>query len=247
MRNALVVDIETTGYLAYENKVINGMTESVLADRSEILSIGYLRVDLDTSTIFDAGVLYFYKPYFEVESNAQNIHKLQRSFLQQFEDQFEDNLCMLESLLYNTVIIGKNSDSFDIPFIDAFLRKHRGTMPLFSYINTLKMKRYDESRLVLTTDTTTYDVQSTFAPLYRQLMLQVRGVELSNRKKGTLTEYLDLLDPNREGVNTLLDRVRSLTTAEFVSSAHDAMFDACATWYVYCFLQRVLARAKKPE
>ena len=247
MRNALVVDIETTGYLDYDTRMIDGYPEQILSDRSEILSVGYLRVDLDTNKIFDAGVLYFYKPYFQVESQAQKIHGLQRSFLEQYEDQFDDNLAMLEALLYDTEIIGKNSNSFDVPFLDAFLIKHRGKTPLFSYINLLKMKRYDGSRLVLTSSTTTYDVQNTFAPLYRKLMKQFYNVDLSNRKKGTLTDYLNLLDPDRSGVNALVEQVRRLTSAEFVAGAHDAMFDACATWYTYCFLQRVLVRANSTE
>ena len=244
MRNAIVVDIETTGYLKKDEKYIDGELTYVLSDKSEILSVGYIRVDLDTERIFDAGVLYFYKPYFEIENQAQSVHGLQRSFLEQFEDQFDDNLAMLETLLYNTVIIGKNSDAFDVPFLDAFLLKHRGPTPLYSYINLLKMKNYEGGRLVLKNETTAVDVQTSFAPLYRRLMHDVKGVELSSRKKGTLTEYLDLLDPDRVSVNSLVKEVKELTSDEFVASAHDAMYDACATWLVYVFLQKVLDKAK---
>ena len=146
MRNGIVVDIETTGYLNFDTRP-DGST--VLSDKSEILSVGYLRVDLDTNRIFDAGVLYFYKPYFEIENQAQSVHHLQRSFLEQFEDKFEENLAMLETLLINTVIIGKNSNAFDIPFIEEFLTKHRGSPTLYSYINSLGMKNYEKRKLTL--------------------------------------------------------------------------------------------------
>lgn len=263
MKYGVVIDIETTGYKKMKTAVYNAegkkMTDAEVAaippedrylyvhkdlldDSAEIISVGYLRVDLDTDRIFDAGVLYFYQPYFQIENDAQKIHKLQRSFLEQYEDQFQSNLALLESMLIDAVIIGKNSDSFDIPFIEEFLKKHRGTMSLYSYINSQKMKNYDKKNLVLTNEATSYDVQTKFAPLYRALMKQVHGVELSERKKGTLTDYIELLDPQRKDVNALLEEVRAITSAEFVASAHDAMYDVIMTYVVFKFLQAVAKR-----
>ena len=263
MKYGIVIDIETTGYKRTKTVFYNSdgrkMSEAemraippeqvylynheeILDDSAEIVSVGYLRVDLDADRIFDAGVLYFYKPYFHIENDAQKIHKLQRSFLEQYEDQFQTNLAILESLLINSIIIGKNCDAFDIPYIEAFLKKHRGGKSLYPYINSQGMKNYDKKKLVLENNTTSYDVQTKFAPLYRGLMRKVHGVELSERKKGTLTEYIELLDPERKDVNTLIEEIKSLTSDEFCASAHDAMYDVAMTYVVFKFLQEVAKR-----
>lgn len=264
MKNGIVIDIETTGYKKMKTIYYNAAgdrlsdaeadaipieqrylyhQEEVLDDSAEILSVGYIRVDLDTNRIFGAGVLYFYKPYFQVENKAQETHHLQRSFLEQYEDKFQENLAQLESLLINAIIIGKNSDSFDIPFIDAFLKKHRGELPLYAYINSQGMKDYDKKKLKLVNYASSYDVQTKFAPIYRGLMLKVNGVELSSQKKGSLEDYITLLDSDREDTNSIVNEVRSITNDEFVASAHDAMYDVVMTFVVYKFLQRIAKRS----
>lgn len=257
MQYGLVVDIETTSYLTKRTKYIddNGREipkslipagseylyrqEEVLADHSDILSFGYLRVNLEDNTIFDAGVLYFYKPEFRVESEAQNTHGLKREFLQQFEDQFEENLAMMEALITNAVIIGKNSDRFDIPFISLFLQKHRGNGTLYNFINSLGMKNYDKKKLVLVNETSSYDVEVKFAPIYRGLMKQVHNIELSERKRGSLTDYLDIIDPDRAQVKAVLAEAAQFMRDDYEVKAHDAFYDVAATWYVYKFCKQI--------
>ena len=259
MRYGIVLDIETTSYLAKQTRYYddNGKevpaslvpadrrhlyrTEDGLADYADILSVGYLRVDLEDMKIFDAGTLYFYQPQFNVESKAQEVHGLKREFLEQFEDQFQDNLAMLEALITNSVIIGKNSDVFDIPFISLFLQKHRpgGGGTLYSFINTLGMKDYNGRKLRLENQSESYDVQSKFAPVYRQLMKQVHGIELSGQKKGSLTDYLDLIDPTREQVEEVLKEAEQFMRDTYEAKAHDAFYDVVATWCVYKFCKQI--------
>ena len=241
MRYGVIVDIETTGYLRKKNRYVYAdgsvipdeelskipieqrymySSYEVLEDSSEILSVGYAKMDLDTMQVFDAGVLYFYKPYFQVESSAQDVHHLQRSFLQQFEDSFDDNLATLEAMLINAVIIGKNSN-----------------------INTQNMKNYDKKKLILSNEAIPYDVQTKFAPIYRGLMEKVKGVILSDKKKGSLEDYIHLLDEDKRKTLAVVEEFKALTSDQFEVREHDALYDVAMTTVVFRFLQKIANRS----
>jgi len=119
-----IIDIETTGWLKFETNPTTGV--STLSDESEILEIGFINIDMQTKKILTHGTLYFYKPYFHVESQAQSVHGLTREFLKQYEGDFNKNMIALNSLIQSGCLIGKNSEKFDIPFIKAFIDKHMG-------------------------------------------------------------------------------------------------------------------------
>lgn len=262
MRYAIVLDIETTGFKSFESRIYSVHNTAVLerplrnlkkapagyetqpderridvlSDSCEVLSVGYIRIDLEEDRIFDAGILYFYRPEFKIENEAQKIHGLTREFLKQYEDKFQENLNLLESLLINSMIIGKNSEYFDIPVIEGFLQKHRGYYPLYTYVNMQGMKNYDKKKLYIVNESSSYDVQTRFAPLYRALMQKVKGVTLPGNKKGKLTDYIALLDPEGKYTQAVVDEVRGLTSGEFVESAHDAMYDAAMTLVAFRFI-----------
>ncbi len=221
----LVLDIETTGYRRYQP---NGF----LMDSSEILEFAYLRVDTESAEIYDHGVLYFYKPYFEVESEAQATHGLTREFLEKYEKQFDMNLVKMNSLMQKTCVIGKNSDGFDIPFIWDFIAKHSNNQLNFEWVmnkSTVKsngVKAYYDPKLY------SVDIQSIFAPTWRSIV-KSQGRSISSQKKGTLSDYVEALN--------LYDEVEKLYAPlekDRVGKQHTALYDVCMTYEVWLECKR---------
>lgn len=225
---AYVIDIETTGLLKFQTNAKTGRTE--LSDDSEILEVGYLAIDTYTKEIMNHGVLYFYKPYFNIESEAQSIHGLTRDFLQQYEGDFEKNLIILSSMTQLGMIIGKNCDIFDIPFIDAFIEKH-GTesMNVRQLLASCQTKDIYGSAFTLDRHPFNVDVQKFFAPTFRKMYAEKTGITLSERKRGKLGEYIDVIPNGTAIVDTIyndLDKARS-------TRAHGALYDAVMTYVVW--------------
>lgn len=221
-----VIDIETTGYLKYEVK--DGV--SLLADTSEILEVGFLVIDLKTRAIYNSGTLYFYKPYFYVESEAQRVHGLTREFLQQYEDQFTNNLIALNALTQSTCIIGKNSQAFDWPFIKSFLYKHGGDdFDIPDLVNSLCMKAYNGGHVLYQNEVFSFDMQSLYKGRFHDLYYEKYGQYLPERKKGSLSEYIDVIPSGQQAVDILYSRLPK----DRVTGAHGALYDAVMTYVVY--------------
>lgn len=172
-----ILDIETTGYLKFDDITVpnplgygDPITKSQLSDASEILEVGFINVDLDTARIVNHGTLYFYKPYFQIESKAQEVHGITREFLQKYEQNFEKNLIALNSLMQNAVIIGKNSKAFDVPFIKAFIEKHAGNvLDIPRAVTLLGMKGYYGGFVVYNEDIVNVDLQIFFKERFHEL------------------------------------------------------------------------------
>lgn len=223
----LVVDIETTGYRSYDSAT------GLLSDNSEILEVGYLRIDMETGGMLGNGTLYFYKPYFNIESDAQRVHGLTREFLQQYEDQFDNNLIILNSLIQKTCIIGKNSESFDIPFIRDFLIKHSdGCLDFKSLILKAKIKTYDKSWFLYDPMEFSLDLQKIFKDEFHRLYYERTGISLDSRKKGTLSDYVNCI----EGMSAAVDTLYNSLTKDRETKAHGALYDAVMTYgvWLYC-------------
>ena len=215
------LDIETTGYLKY----LPG-TEKLMP-QNQILSVGYVNFDSESLAIVDAGILYFYRPEFYIESEAQSVHHLTREFLSQFEDVFDENIAKLEALLSNRTIVGKNSNKFDLPYLKAFLK---------TWAN-------DAQGFLDVIPDTTVDMQEVFAPIYREMYYRKTGIELDGRKKGSLEDYVQVLDPTHSALNAVLEDVAGYVTVEG-RDAHDALFDATMTYLVYAI---VILRERKQK
>lgn len=223
----LVIDIESTGYLQFS--MDSG--ESQLADTSEILEVGYILIDMTTRKILAYGTLYFYKPYFWVESPAQQVHGLTREFLEQYEDQFMNNLIALNSLIQSTCIIGKNSDKFDIPFIKAFIRKHAGDkFDIPAVVTTLKMKGYNGGTVGYNDTLYAMDMQRLYKDRFHDLYFDKTGHKLASNKKGTLSEYISVIPSGQEAVDFVYDSLKK----DRVTGAHGALYDAVMTYVVWC-------------
>lgn len=222
----LVIDIETTGWFK-----INPAT-GTLYDNNEILEVGYIRVNTDTKEILSSGTLNFYKPYFAVESEAQDVHHITREYLEQFKDSFDTNLVILNSLIQQTCIIGKNSERFDYPYIKEFINKHsNGILTLDREVTRRKIELISGGYFGYETDLYHYDVQNVFASKWKELEFKRTGVKPRANKKGTLTEYIETLGCREE-----VDKLYNSLPKTRETRAHGALYDTCMTYFVwkYC-------------
>lgn len=178
----------------------------------EILSVGFMRIN-SSFKILASGTLYFYKPNFPIERNPQAlaVHKLERKFMKQFEDQFYTNIKKLFALCYRSTIIGKNSTSYDMPFIKNFIKRHCPTLPDLEYLNT-------------------FDVQAEFSKIFQQ--------RTGKTNKGTLTDYIECMGVTSEQLNEVYN---SLPTKDSKSMhMHGALYDCVATYLVFIETCKVL-------
>lgn len=222
-----VIDIETTGYLQFDTS----SGRSQLADTSEILEVGFLNIDMESRDILTHGTLYFYKPYFFIESPAQAVHGITRDFIRQYEDQFEMNLIALNSLIQSTCLIGKNSDKFDIPFIKAFISKHVGDdFNIPELVRQLDMKAYNGGKVRYEDTLYALDMQTLYKDRFHELYFDRTGNKLPPNKKGTLEQYIAVINSGQEAV----DYIYGDLNKERVTGAHGALYDAVMTYIVWC-------------
>lgn len=185
-----ILDIESTGFHKEGG--------------DEILSFGFIRCNSQFE-IKASGVLYFYKPGFNVEKcPAFNTHKLKLSFMQEHENKFNDNLKKMYSLCYNSVIVGKNSTKFDMPFIKNFCKRHA---PLLDELTYLK----------------TFDVQEEFCKIYRE--------KTKNNNVGTLTDYVNCLGITKQDLENVYNSLPVKDSENM--HMHGALFDTVATYMVF--------------
>lgn len=183
-----IIDIETTGL----NKCYD-----------DILSVGFIRIN-SKMEILESDTLYFYKPDFQVEKYpACTVHKLKRNFLEQYKDDFKDNLKKLYSICYMSTLIGKNSTNFDLPFIKEFVRKHCPLLDL----------RYNA----------TFDIQTEFSTIYQQ--------RTGSSKRGTLTDYCNCLGITTEKINEVYNSLPTKDSQSM--HMHGALYDCVATYLVF--------------
>lgn len=220
----LVMDIETTGWFTISPQT------GTLPDDNEILEVGYLRINTDTYEIYGGGTLNFYKPYFNVESEAQKVHGLTREYLEQFEGDFDRNLIALNALVQQTCIIGKNSTSFDVPYIREFLLKH--SMDAFNMtraVRKAKIKRFSDGQLIdYEPWLYSIDVQDAFTDEWKRISAHEFGINQSPRRKGKLEEYIQVLKAQGE-----VDSIYATIPKTRETRAHGALYDAVMTYVVY--------------
>lgn len=220
----LVLDIETTGYLEtnFENFV------KVTAPGHDILEVGYIMIDMDTNAFLNTGTLYFYKPEFEIENKAQEIHGLTREFLKQYEDDFDKNLIALNAMIQHAIIIGKNSASFDVPYIQAFINKYsHGLYNIEALSSRLSMKAYNGGYVYFNNYYKNVDMQKIWSPKFKELYLKKTG--FTTTKRGTLGEYIDMLNA-RDIVDELYNNIPNKART---TGAHGALYDCVMTYIVY--------------
>lgn len=191
-----IVDIETTG--------MNRITD-------DILEVGYIRCD-QNYRIIGHGTLYFYKPEYQIENpGAQAVHKLTREFLKQYEGDFDKNLAALYALIRNSCFIGKNSDSFDLPFLKEFIGKN--IPELYATASPLS----------------TLDIQKVFAPRFREWYKQAYGSSV--KRAGRLEEYMAVIGYTDERVKR--EFMEAFPEEAGRSHAHAALYDVFMTYLAF--------------
>ncbi len=242
-----VLDIETTGLFKFD-------VNNVLIP--DIIEAAYAFVDTNDMLIHKHGVLYFYRPEFDIESPAQEVHGLQRSFLEPYADQFEENLIALASLMTNATILGKNCTKFDLPFIKRFIEKYKGNLYDVERITDYaEMKNYDKTGNIFhVNDVQSLDLQSMYAPIFRLKQYYAKigrlddllankvpraewsGLHFDERKKGKLYEYVDLTPGAREMIDSVYDGFEK----DRETREHGALYDVVMTYVMYLYyLQEV--------
>jgi len=195
-------DLETNGFIK-KDKVTN---RSVFP---EILEVGYIQVN-DNLDILRGGEFYFYQPEWEIENGAQEVHGLERSFLEQHQSSFYTNMVKLYVLLQQANIVGKNSNAFDIPVAKEFITKRAPGISAPAIARA-------------------YDMQNFYTSLFRNKMAASNN-GVSSRKKGTLTELIAL-----EGFTQ--EQVQDMFNKQFPESerarAHGALYDSFMTYLLF--------------
>lgn len=238
-----IIDIETTGLMKFDEN------SDLIPD---LLEFSYLQVDSTTLRIIKNGTLWFYQPFFDIENEAQEIHHIERKFLMQYEDQFEENLIALASIMTNAVIMGKNSRKFDVPFIKHFIAKYKGNKYDIEDLTTrLAMKTYDgHGRVYHENNISHIDIQDLYAPVYRvktcmkelgrigefysedftaEKFNSIHDTYCDNRKRGKLTEYLDMM-PNGYA---MVDEIYNSLSKDISTGAHGGLYDAVMTYVIW--------------
>jgi len=190
-----VVDIETTGF-----NTVN----------DDILEVGFIRCNQDFQ-IITHGVLYFYKPEFQVESAAQKVHGLTRTMLKEHESEFERNMVTLYTLVQKGVLVGKNSDKFDIPFIREFILKYAGSL-----CHTCQFA-------------CSIDMQTRMSGRFQEWYKRTYGSV--TRRAGRLEEYMGVLGLTGEDVR--MKYVQLFPEMGKRQQAHSALYDAFMTYLVF--------------
>ena len=116
-----IFDLETTGF--------NGTSDAVC-------QFAFITVNQNLLPV-RARNYYFYKEGMPWSEQAAAVHGLTRSFLKQYEDEYEQNLIRMYTVLQRGNLVGHNSNGFDIPFANQFLMRDED----YENINTLLLSR----------------------------------------------------------------------------------------------------------
>lgn len=196
-----ILDIETTG---------------LSTNYDEILEVGYIRINKNRQNpkkfdICGSGTINFYRPSWKIETPAQKVHKLSRSYLESLNIDMEKSLASLYSVVYDCILIGKNSSSFDAPFIQTFLNRHCNELQPVKLVGQV-------------------DIQDKFQYLYRDWMAK-RGQ--ATNKKGNLMDYLNIMGMSEEeSLKLFLQYFPGNERAMY----HSALYDAFVTYLCTIYL-----------
>ena len=195
-----VIDIESNGLIGKVNPV-------------EVLEVGYMQVN-EHFDIIRHGVLYFYQSSFNIENEAQAVHGLTREFLEQYEDEFDDNLVRLYTLLERGFLVTKNGDKFDIPVLQRFIARHAPHLASFDPADP-KPIHVGAS----------LDMQTFYTPKYRAWYEKTYGEK--TRGHGKLGQLMDVIGYTQEDITAEFHLTVGDTDRD---QAHAALYDVFMTY-----------------
>lgn len=103
----VVFDLETTGF-----------HESTC----DVIEFAYILFD-DNNNVVQSEQLYFYYKGMSWGEEAYKVHQIPMSFLEQYEDKFEENLIKMYTVLNRANVAGHNCIRFDCPFVKTWLMR----------------------------------------------------------------------------------------------------------------------------
>lgn len=174
----------------------------------EVLEVGYIQTD-GCFKVLRGGAFYFFKPEWSWDYNAEKVHGLTRSFLSQYEDEYTNSLVKLWTLMEHGILIGKNSDAFDIPVCKNMFSSAESNLPAPTVMQSI-------------------DMQKVWAPVYKGLVQQHTGQAVKNA--GTLGEYIMLIGWKQEEIDYMFNTI--LPGNESRCGNHGALYDAFMTLLV---------------
>lgn len=172
-----------------------------------LLEVGYIQIDHE-GNILRGGDFHFYKPEWNIENEAQAVHKLTREFLAKHEEKFSGNLVRLYELLENGCIIGKNVKAFDLNVCKEHIYRYAEGLPFPTIRGTL-------------------DVQTLYTHKFRDYY--EKKYRTATTKKGTLEELVEMIGISQDEVQREFEKL--FPNCER-AAAHGALYDVYMTYLV---------------
>lgn len=206
-----VYDIETSGFIRGD-------------EYPDVYQLGFIRVD-DKFRVQGYGSLYFYdtETFLPYNQEAYEVHHISLDFLKTQSDDFLKNMSTAYAILNNSVVVGKNNIMFDNRVITNFINKYR---------QKKNVEPFSLGKSI--------DVQNYMGIYYREWCAK-KGIQVSNRKKGTLEDYMELMEMSEAdiikfGKNNGIDLE---SCQENRNSPHDALYDALMTYICVVYVMLV--------
>lgn len=169
-----IIDLETTG-----------LSSSV----NDIVQFAFITID-HNFRIIRAKNCYMYQEGMDWTAKAESIHHLSREFLKQYEDEFDYNLCILNTVTHRCNLVGHNITGFDLPFIKGFLLKNGILAP---------------------TEGMVYDTMKIYQNVYHKRIKLVKLTEMLGITEDTILRYVSLLFKDKAGAhNAMYDTVATM-------------------------------------
>lgn len=191
----------------------------------DIYQFGYIRVDT-SFRVHGSGSLYLYDPatYSPHKKDAEDVHGITIDFLEKHKNDFNKNLSTMYALLKDSLVVGKNNITFDNIVVNGFINRYRPEKaPAFNLGKSL-------------------DVQAYMAKYYRD-WCAANGKPYTNRSKGQLSDYIQVMDSNEQ---TVLDFAANNGIQLSTERPHDALYDATLTYMCLVYLMLIKKVPMKP-
>lgn len=109
--------------------VIDTETNGLDTQSADVLQFAYLTFDSYNNPV-DSGSMYFFYEGMHIDPGALAVNKLSYEYLKQYKSEFLDNIIRMFTVMNNNILVGYNSDGFDIPLIRNFLMRNGAPMPI---------------------------------------------------------------------------------------------------------------------
>ncbi len=185
--------------------VIDTETGGLDVNTADVWQFAWLTFDSHDQPV-DRGSLYFFREGMPMDPGASRVNGLTYEYLSQYKQQFFDNLIRMFTVMNNNILVGYNSDRYDIPLIRNFIMRNGG--PQFIH-------RAIDSR----------DAMQFAMPLYN------KGTNSNRWKK--LTDVSAMFGFTEEYIK---EKAAEWFPGITTRGAHDAVYDVTATALItyYC-------------